>query len=227
MSSPPPTYTEEEAFQYLKRINFPLTNPPAAFPPANYETLRRLVACHNHYVPFENLSLHYSRDPKIDLDKDYLFDKFVIRRRGGYCMEQNRCFSILLRTLGYTLYTIGARVNVRGTYTGWSHMAIILTLDGTEYLVDVGFGGNGLSQPLAVFSANGEPIGDHVNGALPEQHRARLAEMPINAKKGHKVWFLESRRTPEAGWEPLYMFEKDTEFYFEDYRMYLPEQCHL
>lgn len=58
-------------------------------------------------------------------------------------MEQNGAFSTLLRTLGYDLYTIGARVfhsHDRGQVRGLGHMAIILTLGNVEYLVDVGFG---------------------------------------------------------------------------------------
>jgi len=134
-------------------------------------------------------------------------------------MEQNRCFSILLRTLGYDLYTIGSRVFLGGGFTGWAHMAIIITLDGTEYLVDVGFGGNGLTQPLPVFKA-GRLIEEPVAGVVPEEHRAHYAEMPVNAKKGHKVWFLQLRRTPDSDWETVYMFEKDIEFYLEDYEVY-------
>jgi arylamine N-acetyltransferase len=216
MTSSAPTFTDKEVLKYLRRINFPVSN-SSSFPSADFETLRHLVACHASAVPFENLALHYSNDPQIPLDKDHLFDKFVNRHRGGYCMEQNRCFSILLRSLGYDLYTIGARVYTGHGYGGWNHMAIIVTLDETEYLVDVGFGGHGLTQPLPIFK-NG-PIENPVSGAAPEEYRAHYAEMPINSKKGHKVWFLELRWNSEAKWQPIYMFEKDLEFYYEDYEV--------
>lgn len=62
-------------------------------------------------VPFENLALHYSPHHSITLDPDFLFDKIVERKRGGYCMENNCFFGTVLRTLGFTVVSIGARVS--------------------------------------------------------------------------------------------------------------------
>jgi arylamine N-acetyltransferase len=66
-------------------------------------------------------------------------------------MEHNTLFAAVLFALGYDLYTIATRVylpndlSITGYRGGFGHMASILTLDGIEYLVDVGFGGNGLT----------------------------------------------------------------------------------
>ena len=61
-------------------------------------------------IPFGNLALHYSPHHSISLDPDTLFTKLVERRLGGYCMENNTFFAAVLRSLGFTLYTTGARV---------------------------------------------------------------------------------------------------------------------
>jgi len=45
-------------------------------------------------------------------------DKMVTRRRGGYCMEQNRVFAALLKSFGFDLYTNGARVALPFGFTG-------------------------------------------------------------------------------------------------------------
>lgn len=76
-------------------------------------------------VPFENLALHYSTYHSLILEVDFLFDKMVTRGKGGYCMENNRFFATILRTLGYTVLSGGARVSTAvsagrtdGSYTG-------------------------------------------------------------------------------------------------------------
>jgi arylamine N-acetyltransferase len=226
MSSDGPKYTDQQAYRYLKRINFPLStslSTPLSLPPPTLDTLRRLVAGHLHAIPFENLSLHYSKRRTITLEPDFLFDKFVNQQKGGYCMEQNRAFSTLLRTLGYDLYTVGGRVfhgPDKGQVRGFGHMAIILTLDNIEYLVDVGFGGSGLTAPLPIF--NGQVIEDPIKGVIPEEHRIHRAEILGSAKKGHKSWMLQSRRNPHSEWENQYSFEKDFEFFGSDYEVYGP-----
>jgi arylamine N-acetyltransferase len=216
MASQGHIYTDSQVYHYLERINFVVPQ-PRSFPPATLDTLRRLIAGHLHAIPFENLSLHYSTDRTIPLDAEFLFDKFVNRRHGGYCMEQNRAFSTLLRSLGFQLYTIGARVLLNGQVSGFNHMAIILTLDDIEYLVDVGFGGNGLTAPLPIF--NGEIMEEPISGVMPEECRVHLDELPGSTRKGHKVWMYQHRRNKGAEWESQYVFEKDFEFYAADYEV--------
>jgi len=48
-------------------------------------------------------------------------DKMVTRRRGGYCMEQNLVFAALLKSFGFDLSTIGARVARPFAFTRWQH----------------------------------------------------------------------------------------------------------
>lgn len=216
MSAP---YTEAQTFVYLQRIHFPLSE-PSSYPPPTLETLRRLMACHLNAVPFENLSLHYSVEPKVTIDKDFVFDKFVNKRWGGYCMEQNRAFSDLLQTLDYETYTVGARVNMgnENGFGGFGHMAIIVTLDGIEYLTDVGFGGFGLAAPLPIF--DGKHIIDKpIDGVLPEEHRVTMGKMPGARMRSHKTWLLQSRRNAESDWDIIYAFEKDFEFFPGDYEV--------
>lgn len=64
-------------------------------------------------VPFENLELHYSPHHTISLDPQHLFHKIVERGfgRGGYCLETNTLFLVILRTIGYDVYPAGARVS--------------------------------------------------------------------------------------------------------------------
>ena len=121
--------------RYLERIGVtgPLT------PDKN--TLDRLVLAHQTSVPFENLDV-YDAGCEIRLDTDGLYDKIVLRRRGGYCFELNGLFMSLLESLGFECYPIAVRV-VWGLpgYTPISHRAGVVVLDGKRYFCDVGFGG--------------------------------------------------------------------------------------
>jgi arylamine N-acetyltransferase len=211
-----PMYTDSQVYRYLERINFPISQ-SRLLPPATPETLQQLVACHLHAIPFENLSLHYSTDRTIPLDPEFLFDKFVNQRKGGYCMEQNRAFSTLLHSLKFQSYNIGARVVLGDQLCGFNHMAIVVTLDDIEYLVDVGFGGNGLTAPLPIF--NGKIIEEPISGVIPEEHRVHLDEFPGSTRKDHKIWMYQHRRNREAEWQTQFVFEKDFEFYSADYEV--------
>lgn len=87
--------------------------------------LTELLKRHRAKVPFENLSIHYSKTHLLSLDPSDLYTKIVDRGMGGYCMELNIFFGTVLRSLGYTLFYAGGRVSdatagIPGAgYTGW------------------------------------------------------------------------------------------------------------
>lgn len=47
----------------------------------------------------------------ISLEPDDLYEKIVVKKRGGYCMEVNCFFGIVLRSLGFEVYSSGGRVS--------------------------------------------------------------------------------------------------------------------
>jgi arylamine N-acetyltransferase len=211
-------YTETQVLQYFRRIDFPNG---ASLPMANLDTLRRLVAGHIYAIPWENVSLKYSETHDFGLDKDEIFDKIVSKRKGAVCLEANSAFATLLLTLGYNLYTLGTRiwVSANGAYLPLTHLAIILKLEGVEYLVDVGFGGTGLTAPLPIFDGK-SAITAPIYGVVPEQHRIQMTSIPGALKKDHKVWTLQHRQNPQAEWTTIYSFEKDVEMLRCDLEMY-------
>jgi len=120
---------------YIERIGYQGELRPTLF------NLARLQKTHLLNVPFENLDIHY--DVTIDLDLTKIYDKLVVRKRGGFCYELNGLFAQLLRQLGYKTRIVSARVyKPEQQHYGqeYDHLAIIVTLDQTDYLVDVGFG---------------------------------------------------------------------------------------
>ena len=99
--------------------------------------LADLHLAHLIAVPFENLSIHANE--RIHLDVDWLFDKLVTRRRGGFCYELNGLFAELLRALGHRVDLLAARVVGSGGTLGIPFDHMCLRVDDV-WLADVGFG---------------------------------------------------------------------------------------
>jgi N-hydroxyarylamine O-acetyltransferase len=126
---------------YLDRIGF------TERPRVDLTYLKTLHRHHVFHVPFENLDVHFGRE--ISLAPPDLFDKIVRKKRGGYCFELNGLFQLLLEALGFEVYSTAARV-LFGTETipPKSHRLLIVTIDGENWVVDVGFGAFGLIEPI-------------------------------------------------------------------------------
>ncbi|HKP38796.1 MAG TPA: arylamine N-acetyltransferase [Pyrinomonadaceae bacterium] len=125
---------------YLERINYRGARTATA------ETLRALQVAHLLAVPFENLSIH-NHEPII-LNEDALFEKIVMRRRGGFCYECNGLFASLLGGLGFDVSMLSAEVaNANGGFNDpFDHMTLLVRLE-QRWLADVGFGDSFL-EPL-------------------------------------------------------------------------------
>ncbi|GGX26078.1 N-hydroxyarylamine O-acetyltransferase [Streptomyces malachitofuscus] len=119
------------------------------------DALRELHLRHLRTVPFENLSIHLGEE--IVLDEKRLLEKVVDLRRGGFCYELNGAFGALLAALGYDVTLLAARVYGDGGRLGipYDHLALrVRTVDGGDWLADVGFGAH-CHLPLA-FGERGE-----------------------------------------------------------------------
>ncbi|MEU9732738.1 arylamine N-acetyltransferase [Streptomyces sp. NPDC048002] len=105
------------------------------------DVLRELHVRHLQTVPFENLSIHLGEE--IVLEEKRLLDKVVGARRGGFCYELNGAFGALLGALGYEVALLAGRVYGGDGRLGipYDHLALrVRTVDGGEWLADVGFG---------------------------------------------------------------------------------------
>lgn len=106
---------------------------------ANSENLRLLQKQHLLHVPFENLDIHWKRPILLNTNKFYR--KIVEEKRGGFCYELNGLFNELLKSHGFQTKIISARVfNGKDFGAEYDHLAILVQIEGEEYLTDVGFG---------------------------------------------------------------------------------------
>jgi N-hydroxyarylamine O-acetyltransferase len=127
--------------KYLHRIDIGAVSGP------DQETLRLLHRAHLQTVPFENLDIRLGQP--LVLDAQSLFDKIVVRRRGGICYEQNVLFGAILQAIGYCVEFIGAEVSVSETEFGppFDHMVLLAVVGQQRLIADVGFGDSFL-EPL-------------------------------------------------------------------------------
>ncbi len=120
--------------KYLKRIGIYDTPKPTL------TTLKGLQKNHLLNIPFENLDIHHKK--LITLSIDDIYDKIVLEKRGGFCYELNGLFYELLVAIGFEAKRVSARVydESKGYGQEFDHLAIIVTINDTDYLTDVGFG---------------------------------------------------------------------------------------
>jgi N-hydroxyarylamine O-acetyltransferase len=162
---------------------------------ATLETLAAIHLGHAHAIPFENLN-PLLRLP-VRLDVSSLQQKLVAERRGGYCFEQNLLLSHALKTLGFTVTGLAARVlwnNPEGLVTPRSHMLLRIDLGEGSYVVDAGFGGLTLTGPLRL-----EP---EIEQTTPHE--------PFRLKSAGDGFVMEAQIGEE--WKALYRFDLVEQF---------------
>lgn len=139
-----------ELSAYLHRIGYAGPATP------DLATLTALMAAHLAAIPFENLDVQLGN--RVTTDLPAIYAKLVERQRGGWCYENNGLFGWALREIGFEVRRISAGVMrvVRGDTALGNHLALMVTIEGREWLADVGFGGT-LAAPIPL----GEGIHEH------------------------------------------------------------------
>jgi len=192
----------------------------------NEPNLAFLSDLHTHTlstIPYENLSFHYSDKHTNSLDPQEIFRKIVLDRRGrgGYCMEISILYNHILRGLGFTVYTAGVKIKRRekgipsGDFVGWVHIVNIVTLpDGTKWMVDVAFGGDGATKPVPL-------VENHVLQNLGTQEIRLMREhipAQVDRRPETKMWVYQYRNSTVQPWNSFYAFY-EVEFTEADYKV--------
>ncbi|HVZ21770.1 MAG TPA: arylamine N-acetyltransferase [Vicinamibacterales bacterium] len=167
--------------RYLQRLAYAGSLQPSQ------ATLEALHLAHATRIPFENLDVLLGRP--IDLSIDALERKLVDARRGGYCFEQNLLFGAVLEDLGFAVTPLAARVrHDPAVVLPRTHMLLLVETERGRWIADVGFGGEGLLQPVPF-----DP---------PAESPQFLWTYRVVEEGRHFV--LQSRRGDE--WRDLYVF---------------------
>ena len=157
-------------------------------------TLQRLHHLHPLAIPFENLDSWLGRE--VSLEPATVFTKLIDGQRGGYCFEQNLLLREVLESLGFTVQGLAACVvwNLpAGMALPRTHKLLLVTVDDTRFIADVGFGGLTLTAPLVLDS-------ESVQGTPHENFRI--------ARDG-TLYILEAEIA--GTWHALYRFSLDAQ----------------
>lgn len=139
-------------------------------------------------MTFENVDPFLGIVP--DLSKAALWRKLVEEHRGGYCFELNGLFGQALAAAGFASRPILARVLSRMPDSARTHLAHLVTIEGQEWLSDVGFGGPGAHVPLRLD-----------DGLRQEDGRTAYRLVECDGE-----WLLEHEQAGK--WAPLYQFDR-------------------
>jgi arylamine N-acetyltransferase len=138
-----PAISAEGVAAYLRRLGIPDPGEPSV------EALFALHRAHVERIPYEVLDIQLGRWTSTQLHSAV---RRIVQGRGGYCVQLNTAFSVLLAALGYEVTRHAAGVQGSASWPAARaevapHMSLSVRLDGVRWLVDVGLG-DGLYEPL-------------------------------------------------------------------------------
>lgn len=170
---------------YLARIGYDGPRAPLL------DVLRAVHRLHPRAIAFENLDPLLGRP--VRLDPASLEGKLVRGGRGGYCFEHNLLLADALRSMGFAVAGLAARVlwnQPEGAVRPRTHMLLRVDVGGEAHVADVGFGGLTLTAPLRL----------GVEGAQATPHE------PFRLRPGADASVTVEALLGEA-WHQLYRFD--------------------
>lgn len=106
------------------------------------------------------------------------------RARGGYCFELNGLFLIALHAIGFEARPLLARVHLVDPPSGREHQLSLVTLQGRQWIADVGFGSFGFRAPIPL-ELNHPTVHDGLTFRLTEAEPFGIKLQTL--KKGHWI----------------------------------------
>lgn len=169
--------------------------------------LAALQMAHRRSIGFENFAIPLGEG--IRIDSASVFDKLVVRGRGGYCFEQNRLYADALSALGAVNRPLLARVLLglpEHAAPPRTHTLLLVNMQGAAWIADAGFGGSYVP-PM--------PLEDGAQAQTPDGAWHRLLRSGERGSLGGE-WRLEragpasatdGRSAPHGDWQPQYCFD--------------------
>eukprot|EP00347_Sterkiella_histriomuscorum_P008143 403346215 len=121
----------------------------------NVETLHMVVNRHVLAVPYQNFHFHYKVRQPHSYEFHDLVQRMVIERKGGLCCEKSVFMYYVLKLIGFKVSILDAQLLAFKPYPyspdkDFTHSMNLVEVEGTHYLVDIGFGHLSLRYPLKI-----------------------------------------------------------------------------
>ena len=117
---------------YFKKLNIEPKKP-------SLELVQALQKKHIATFSFNNIAVLLKKP--ISLDIEDIFEKIVTKNLGGYCFEHNSLIYEVLKSLGFNVRILVAKVlNNQDVDSPRTHRITLLEWEHKRYIVDVGFG---------------------------------------------------------------------------------------
>ena len=111
------------------------------------EDITYLIQQHEKTFAFASLKVLLKEE--ISLDLVSIYESLVVKKRGGYCFEQNKLIYEALKYLGFDVQFFLARVvNNLEVDVPQTHRFTMLNYDNERYLIDVGIGFRSPNVPI-------------------------------------------------------------------------------
>ncbi|WP_018348844.1 arylamine N-acetyltransferase family protein [Longispora albida] len=158
---------------------------------ASQASLHRLHRAHTGAIPFENIDVYLGKGAPLDLPS--IQAKLTGRQRGGYCYEHALLFAAALERLGFSVTRQLARIRMGSEQVrARTHGMLLVESEGSRWLADVGFGGEGLLEPIRFADGATVTVGAWTWRLVVQSGR---------------TWVLQSLHAD--GWFDLYSFQEE------------------
>ncbi|MCM3884957.1 arylamine N-acetyltransferase [Frankia sp. R82] len=171
--------------QYLAAIGYEGPLDPSL------RTLRGLHESHVRAVPYHTQPNDAEFLTGAEFDVVQAFQRSIVSRAGGSCYELNESFRQLLEQLGFTAHRLAASTRLPSGRFGpeIEHLAVLVDLDGEQWIADVGY-----SEPTSF-------------GPLKITSEVQLQDGFEFRMVPDGEWWLLERLSPVKGWSGLYRFK--------------------
>lgn len=110
-------------------------------------TLSKIHDAHLKFIPYENLDCLNGKITS--LKHEDLYNKIIMRNRGGICFELNGLYNWLLESLGFKVVSYAGRfIDKLDPIQMRRHRVIVVTIEGKNYLTDIGVNSESPRIPL-------------------------------------------------------------------------------
>jgi len=192
-----PAISAEGIALYLRRLGIPDPGEPSV------QALFALHRAHVERIAYEVIDIQLGRWTSVQTHHAV---SRVLQGRGGYCVQLNTAFSVLLAALGYQVTRHAAGVQASAALPAARadiapHMALSVELAGERWLVDVGLG-DGLYEPLParVGSYQQGPFGYRLSRSETEPGGFRLDHDPRGSLAGIDIRMTPARQQEFLRW---------------------------